>query len=48
MRRRWSAAFAAATGRLAGDYLRRYRKSHATELGDALIAAAAVKHLTFY
>jgi predicted nucleic acid-binding protein len=32
----------AATGRLTGDYLRRYRKSHAVELGDALIAAAAV------
>lgn len=32
----------AATGRLAGDSLRRYRKSHAVELGDALIAAAAV------
>jgi len=32
----------AATGRQAGDYLRRYRKSHAVELGDALIAACAV------
>jgi predicted nucleic acid-binding protein len=32
----------AATGQRAGDYLRRYRKSHAVELGDALIAAAAV------
>jgi predicted nucleic acid-binding protein len=32
----------AATGRQAGDYLRRYRKSHAVELGDALIAAAAI------
>jgi len=31
-----------ATGRQAGDYLRRYRKSHAVELGDALIAACAV------
>jgi predicted nucleic acid-binding protein len=31
-----------ATGRQAGDYLRRYRKSHAVELGDALIAASAV------
>jgi predicted nucleic acid-binding protein len=31
-----------ATGRQAGDYLKRYRKSHAAELGDALIAAAAV------
>jgi len=32
----------AATGRQAGDYLRRYRKSHAVELGDALTAACAV------
>jgi hypothetical protein len=31
----------AETGRQAGDYLRRYRKSHAVELGDALIAASA-------
>jgi hypothetical protein len=29
-------------GRLAGEYLRLYRKSHALALGDALIAAAAV------
>ena len=29
-------------GRRAGDYLRRYRKSHALELGDALIAASSV------
>ena len=33
-----------AVGRRAGDYLRRYRKSHAVELGDALIAATAVSH----
>jgi predicted nucleic acid-binding protein len=32
----------AETGRQAGDFLRRYRKSHAVELGDALIAAGAV------
>ncbi len=32
----------AAVGRRAGDYLRRYRKSHHLELGDALIAATAV------
>ena len=32
----------AAVGRRAGDYLRRYRKSHSVELGDALIAASAV------
>lgn len=32
----------AAVGRRAGDYLRRYRKSHAVELGDALIASSAV------
>ena len=30
-------------GRRAGEYLRRYRKSHAVELGDALIAASAVE-----
>ncbi len=30
------------TGRQAGDYLRQYRNSHSVELGDALIAAAAV------
>jgi predicted nucleic acid-binding protein len=29
-------------GRRAGEYLRRYRKSHALELGDALIAASSV------
>ncbi len=29
------------TGRLAGDYLRQYRKSHAVEMSDALIGAAA-------
>ena len=34
----------AAVGRCAGDYLRRYRKSHSVELGDALIAATAVVH----
>jgi predicted nucleic acid-binding protein len=30
------------TGRQAGDYLHQFRKSHGLELGDALIAAAAV------
>jgi hypothetical protein len=30
------------TGRQAGDYLRHYRKSHGVELGDALIASAAL------
>lgn len=30
------------TGRRAGDYLRQYRKSHGIELGDALVASAAV------
>jgi len=34
----------AETGHRAGDYLRRYAKSHGLELGDALIAAAAVLH----
>ncbi|HUY80996.1 MAG TPA: PIN domain-containing protein [Acidobacteriaceae bacterium] len=32
------------TGKLAGDYLRHYRKSHGVELPDALIAAAAVQN----
>ena len=32
----------AETGRQAADYLRRYRKSHGVELGDALVAAGAV------
>jgi hypothetical protein len=31
-------------GRLAGDYLRQYCKSHNLELGDALIAATALIH----
>lgn len=30
-------------GRRAGEYVRRYRKSHAVELGDALIAASSVE-----
>jgi predicted nucleic acid-binding protein len=30
------------TGRHAGDYLRQYGKSHGLQIGDALIAAAAV------
>jgi predicted nucleic acid-binding protein len=29
------------TGRQAGEYLRKYRKSHGVELGDAPIASAA-------
>lgn len=32
------------TGRLAGEYLRRYHKSHSLELGDALIAATAAQN----
>ena len=32
----------ASVGRRAGEYLRRYRKSHSIELGDALIAAGTV------
>jgi len=31
-------------GRLAGDYMRHYRKSHSVELADAMIAATAVAH----
>ncbi len=31
------------TGELAGEILRRYRKSHGVEIADALIAAAAVQ-----
>ena len=34
----------AAVGRRAGEYMRRYRKSHSVELGDALIAATAVSN----
>jgi predicted nucleic acid-binding protein len=34
----------AESGRQAGEYLRQYRKSHGVELGDALIASAAVMH----
>ena len=30
------------TGRQVGDYLRQYRKSHGLELGDALVASAAL------
>jgi predicted nucleic acid-binding protein len=33
-------------GRLAGEMLREYRKSHHLELGDALIAATAAVHDT--
>jgi predicted nucleic acid-binding protein len=32
------------TGQMAGDFLRKYRKSHGVGLGDALIAAAAVQN----
>jgi predicted nucleic acid-binding protein len=34
----------AETGRQAGEYLRKYRKSHGVELGDALIASGAALH----
>ena len=34
----------AVLGKIAGDYLRQYAKSHRVELGDALIAAAASIH----
>ncbi len=33
----------ASVGRKAGEYLRRFHKSHSVELGDALIAACAVE-----
>jgi predicted nucleic acid-binding protein len=32
------------TGDLAGERLRRYRRSHALELGDALIGASVLQH----
>jgi predicted nucleic acid-binding protein len=32
------------TGELAGERLGRYRRSHALELGDALIGASALQH----
>ena len=31
-------------GRLAGDYLRQFAKSHGLDLGDALIAATVSHH----
>lgn len=34
----------ASTGRLAGEYLRRYRGSHNLKIGDAMIAASAVEN----
>jgi len=34
----------ATTGELAGERLRRYRRSHALELADALIGASALQH----
>lgn len=33
----------AKTGRIAGTFLHKYRKSHGVELGDALIAASAIQ-----
>lgn len=32
------------TGRLAGEFLRRYAGNHGLKIGDALIAAAAAQH----
>jgi len=32
------------TGRVAGEYLRQYQKSHGLEMGDALIASTALLH----
>jgi predicted nucleic acid-binding protein len=34
----------ASTGEIAGDQLARFRRSHAVQMGDALIAAAALEH----
>ncbi len=34
----------AVTGRLAGEFLREFHRSHGVELGDALIAASAAQH----
>lgn len=34
----------ATTGELAGERLRRYRRSHGLELGDALIGASSVQY----
>ncbi len=34
----------ATTGELAGERLRRYRRSHRLELGDALIGASVVQY----
>ena len=34
----------ASTGELAGDRLRRYRRSHGLELGDALVGASSVQY----
>ena len=34
----------ATTGELAGERLRRYRRTHRLELGDALIAASATQY----
>src|SRR5438046_2902251 len=38
------AAIAGEAGRKAGDYLRKFRKSHSVEVADALIAATASVH----
>jgi predicted nucleic acid-binding protein len=34
----------ASTSEIAGDQLARFRRSHAVQMGDALIAAAALEH----
>jgi predicted nucleic acid-binding protein len=41
LRARGEVVLDARTGRVAGDYLARYRRSHSVELADALVAAAA-------
>ena len=41
LRSRGEVVIDARAGRVAGDYLARFRRSHAVELADALVAAAA-------
>lgn len=45
LRARGALSIDATVGRRAGEYLQRFARSHALELGDALIAAAASVHV---